>query len=123
MFPAGLRRGNVTLHTCAALPTPSRSSRQGHSRVALQPNPLGTVSGGPRGVGFLHRAGAGGTAGLDAPTAHPGAHRELWDPGVPLHTALGSAPEPGLRRPGTRVGGGDVLIPFRNSPTVGVGSS
>lgn len=52
MFPAGLRRGNVTLHTCAALPTPSRSSRQGHSRVALQPNPLGTVSGGPGGGGI-----------------------------------------------------------------------
>lgn len=55
---------------------------------------------------------------MDAPTAHPGARRELWDPGVPLHTARGFAPESGLRRPRARVGwgGGNVLIPFRNSP-------
>lgn len=107
-----LGRGNVTIHTCAALPTPARRSGRSRSRSDGQRSPRGTW--GP---------GWGGSCIPGMPTAHPGARCERSEPGFPwtpcrLRYGAGSQASEGA-------GGGPSLLlehPQMFVATVGAGS-
>lgn len=94
MFASGLRRGNLSLHTCAA-PRPPAPSSSG--ATVAWPAGRAPVASGGGGGGALHRATAPGTSGVYAPAAHPGTNLERLEPGVPPHPTRVLAREPGLR--------------------------
>lgn len=107
---------------------PSAPQRRGTSgaTTACPASPALVAPGGQgRGVcvGGPAQLGSPGTAGMDAPKAHPGAHCERGEPEIPLNPTLASAPERGPRHPAGWAGVLGIEIAFRNTLKIGVGSS